>query len=171
MSPHPSPPRCSFTSNFATSFPHKWHRGDREWLWLVHNSFSATPSSSYASCAPAWGPSHGVQSFVNCSKINPSHRLQFFKNCSILGPFHGMQSCRVLHRPQCGYPLRCSCPWAAEGQPPFPWSPQAAGEYFAPAQGRPPSPAPSLTLLSAGLFVTFFLFLSLTVAAQCFSLF
>lgn len=53
-------------------------------------------------------------------------QVQFFKSCSIAGPFHGMQSYRVLHRPQSGYLLWCSYPWAAEGQPPFPWSPQAA---------------------------------------------
>jgi len=44
--------------------------------------FSAAPSSSLSSPAPAWG------------HMSPSHGLQFFTSCSSMGPFHGVQSFR-----------------------------------------------------------------------------
>lgn len=55
---------------------------------------SETPFSSCCSSAPVWGPSHRVQSFVNCSNVGSSHEHQFFKNYSRMVPFHRKQSFR-----------------------------------------------------------------------------
>jgi len=66
---------------------------------------SASPSSSLSSPAPAWGPSHGRQSFTNCSNMSPSHRLHFFTNWSSVCPFHGVLSFRYRLF-QHGYPIR-----------------------------------------------------------------
>ncbi|KAK4806780.1 hypothetical protein QYF61_005576 [Mycteria americana] len=43
---------------------------------------------------PAWGATHGRQSFTNFSNMGPSHRMQFFTNCSSMGPFHRVLSFR-----------------------------------------------------------------------------
>ncbi|KAK4827158.1 hypothetical protein QYF61_015112 [Mycteria americana] len=36
--------------------------------------------SSHSSPAPAWGPSHGRQSSMNCSNVGPFHEVQSFRN-------------------------------------------------------------------------------------------
>ena len=118
---------------------------------------SATPPSSRSSPAPAWGPTHGRQSFMIFSSVSPSHGVQIFTKCSSVGPFHRVQSIKngLL---QCGSPPGATGParklaparavhgvtasfrahppapaWgpprAAGGQPASPWSsPWAAGE-------------------------------------------
>ena len=69
-------------------------QGDTEWgLWSVHHlSLLLLPPQGeglLTLCpSPAWGPSHVIQSSMNCSSVSPCLRLQFFTNCSSVGPFH-----------------------------------------------------------------------------------
>lgn len=74
----------SYTSSL--SCPHLVAQGNAEQeLWPVHSTFSAAPSSSCFSPAPACGLFHRVQSFTNSSDMEPSQGLQFFKNCTSVG--------------------------------------------------------------------------------------
>jgi len=94
--------------------------------------------------APAWGPSHGRQSSINCSSMGPSHGLQFFMNCPRWVPSmgcilqeqaapawvsHGVTAFfRYPSAPAWGppwaaaggYPLHHGPPWAAGAQPSSP---------------------------------------------------
>jgi len=56
--------------------------------------FSAAPSFSHVSPAPAWGSSRGIQSSTNWSNVDPSQGLQLFTNCPSVGPSHGVPSFR-----------------------------------------------------------------------------
>ena len=78
ITPSPTLPssRLNFRPDFVYLLPLS-SAGDREWgLWSVHQVVSAAPSSSHASPAPAWGPSHRRQSSMNFSRVSPSHGLQ-----------------------------------------------------------------------------------------------
>jgi len=109
---------------------------------------SVSPSPSHSSPAPAWGPFHGLQFFMNFSNMGPSHGVQSFRNKVLQrGSPMGPQSCQELgpvwasHRAHpaapawcppwaaCGYLLHSGPPWAAGGQPASSWSsPWAAAE-------------------------------------------
>lgn len=81
-----------------------------------------------------------------CSSMSPSPRLQSFKDCFCMGS-----------SPQAAVPVRSLLPCGFSRTEPFfrayplakEWSsPQAAGKYL-----KAPPPSPSLTLVSAGLFL------------------
>lgn len=71
----------SYTSSLSCPQPVAQGNAEQE-LWPLHSTFSAVPSSSYFSPAPAWDLFHRVQSFINFSDMKPSQGLQFFKNCT-----------------------------------------------------------------------------------------
>lgn len=62
----------------------------------VNSSHLVSDASSSSCCplAPAQGPFHRMQPFMNCSSLVPSYKLQFFKSCSSVAPFYGVESFR-----------------------------------------------------------------------------
>lgn len=138
---------------------------------------SAAPSSSHP--APAWGVSHGRQSFTNFSNVSPSHRLQFFTNCSSVGPFPWAAVLQAQPAPaqaspgvpaMLGASTPCSgvgsslpglqvglcspggCPPWAGGTQPAAWSPHGlGGQPLLPRSSSPPS---SLTSVPAEGFLS-----------------
>jgi len=75
------------------------------------------------------------------------HRFLQASTCSSTGSLPRATGGDLLHR---------GLPWAAGGQPASPWSsPQGCrGKTSAPVPGSPPPPPSSLTLVSAGLFLS-----------------
>ena len=55
---------------------------------------SSASSSSLSFLAPVWSSSCRRQSSTDFSSMSPSHGLQFFMNYSRICPFHGVQSFR-----------------------------------------------------------------------------
>jgi len=142
-------------------------------LWVLPTGCGSSKT------APAWTLSMRYSpSGMDCSSMGPTRTAAPASKPAPAWALHGLQLLSghihllwrvVLRRVQCGYLLWCGPLWAAGAQP-------ASLQVFsmgcsgipAPAPGAPPSPPPSLTLVSAGLFISRFSCLSYIAAVQHF---